>query len=754
MVKLAQTIGATGIAQSTRELMNLNSHVIEVRQNLYSDVQERTATRVWPWTDIQYAGAEVAGNNSVIASCYVPIIAGVVVDEEQAQGGLEKPFRLGLKDKVPGTGSYAQKGIYKRAMHKDPSERDYYWIANGFGMSDYLFGISPDRSIGSCENVNDTDSDSFSKARNRLYTPREWVGRFAKSSRRGESDSITDEEIGSVDGTAPMEILQFESESDALDMISAYPARMIIGFVMGPRDVKLYYTETAIGMMVRRMRRIVESLGPRKPTYYPIGLGHLTRPDGDPWRPSDTKGESQPIANVQGPAPSWDCGAVQYKAQALRARGSLYIPWDQTPYSTMRRNFKYNHIMTMLGREMVETMQAIGIDMNDTLLDAPKTPFHDNGMDTVGASLQMLFASMFGTTTTHNATSDFTVDEASVSAGVKDKLGMLFNSGHIHVDPGVFMYTSIGNKGFFGAKDGQPWMLSSRTGKLKYKGTVISPETLYKEFIAKYLSFCVAAQCLESYFAVPLYQCHWLYVGSPKPEYVTEQLQMNFRSDVYFDGDNSLPFTLIPSRLNPGEVLSRVPCLMDFKKGTRKKEKVNLYLGVRDPLPYGPVIDIRYAGDRPLTTTEEREYTFTPIIEADASVQTQYRNSRTITCAVWPRPSVYSPGATRVAGIYGMLSDNSSVGGHYFYQPLTGVMLNPEVTTTRMFRSTSNVKNQSAALSDQYFKGYTGKTIRRQQKYWNDHMIAEANNPQMLEDRSLETPPDDEMVWPTLARRY
>jgi len=57
-----------------------------------------------------------------------------------------------------------------------------------------------------------------------------------------------------------------------------------------------------------------------------------------------------------------------------------------------------------------------------------------------------------------------------------------------------------------------------------------------REFIAKYLTFNVAAEAVSSYFAVPLYECHWLYTGSPKPEYVTEQLQMNFRSDVYFDG--------------------------------------------------------------------------------------------------------------------------------------------------------------------------------------------------------------------------
>lgn len=567
-----------------------------------------------------------------------------------------------------------------------------------------------------------------------------------------------------VEGTAPLEIKQYMSEDEALDEITAFPARMIVGFVMGPRDVKLYYTETAIAMMVRRMRQIVEACGPQKPQYYPLGLGHLENGNGKPWTPGAVKNESGRIPHVRKPSGVWNAGAVQYKSAALKATGTLYIPWDQTPYSSMRRNFKYNHIMTQIGMEMLETLQAVGIDMNDTLKGDPITAFNENGAGTQVAGLQMLFCSMFGTTTTHSPSSDFQVDETSVAAGLKDRLGMFFNSGHIHMDPGVFSFERTSGGGFLNVEGDRVGMLSQQVDNdLSYKdnGKDVSADLLFKEFIAKYICFNVAAQCLESYFAVPLYQCHWLYTGSPKPEYVTEQMQMNFRSDVYFDGDNSLPFTLIPSLLNPGQVISRVPCYLDISTNTidlgkKKSEQwVNTYLGVRDPLPYGSVADIRYAGDRPLTTVEEREYTFAPIIEADASVQTQYRNSRTVNCAIWPRPTVYSPGATRIGAIYGLLSDNSPVGGHYFYQPLTGTMLNDRVKNV-LYRTMTNDARESAALAKQIFKGQGEKEIARQGDYWEKHSIKENENPQSTRKyseaqlRSLaEENPVEPAVFPT-----
>jgi hypothetical protein len=437
----------------------------------------------------------------------------------------------------------------------------------------------------------------------------------------------------------------------------------------------------------------------------------------------------------------------------------MYIPGDQVPYGTMRRNFKYNHIMTQLGMEMMETLQAIGIDLSPSLVGA--TPVDSNrrtngskaytdseGAGTQVAALQMVFASMFGSTSAMSTTSDFAVDEAGVAAAVKDKLGILFNSGHIHVDPGVCSYER--SSSLFSAEDG---MLSTDVNGLTYKGKNMSPAGIMTEFISRYMTFCVAAQCLESYMSVPLYQCHWLYVGSPKPEYVTEQLQMNFRPDVHFDGDNAMPFTLIPKTLNPGQVLCRVPTYLNCEGDT----EANSYLGIRDPLPYGNVIDIRFNGDKPMTTTEETDYTFTPIIEADSMVQTQYRNSRTVNCAVWPRPTHYSPGATRVGAIYGMMSDNSSVGGDYYYQPMTGALVNDQVEgdIPVVFRAMKNAASDSKLVAEALFQGMDRATQDKQQEYWDKHEVLAKDNPQTTVDTGDTVPDVKDMVFPgtTSGRR-
>jgi len=729
MVKLAQTIGATGISQGTRMIDNFGSHVIEVRQNLYSDKQIKDATRVFPFSDIQYAGAEVAGKSSVIASCHVPIVAGVAVGRDQKDGGLQQPFQTGLDNL----------GV---ALNIDKSP--LHWIRAGFGMSDYLFGISPERSINSVGFGLAAGAlgplrggADFNDRRQKLYSS------GILENRTGSESSF---DLGSVDGTAPLTIKQYLTEEEALDEISAFPSNMIVGYVIGPRDVKLYYTEVAISMMARRMRRVVEELGPCKPTYYPLALGHLaTDNKGTPWKPKTSDRGRNPVPKVYKPSGFWNAGAVQYKSRALQATGSMYIPWDQTPYSAMRRNFKYNHIMTQLGLSMMETLQAIGIDLGADLSTDKSKAFDENGSGAQVAALQMMYSSMFGVTTSHSATSDFTCEPTSIAAGIKDRLGLLFNSGHIHIDPGCLIYKA--------AYRGDDGLLSDSKVDISYCGRNVSPALLMKEFVAKYLTFSVAAEALQSYFAVPLYECHWLYTGSPKPEYVTEQLQMNFRSDVYFDGDNSMPFTLIPSRLNPGEVISRIPCYMDING-----KEPNKYLGVRDPLPYGSVLDIRFSGDKPLTTTEERDYTFTPIIEADSSVQTQYRNSRTINCAVWPRPTHYCPGATKVGAIYGTMSDNKSVGGHYYYQPLTGVMTNDNVND-KIYRAMGVTRSDGPVnerLKNELLAGMGRKETEIQQDYWNKHSIAPEDNPQAVATAITPSDADEsvgEMVFPTTVNQ-
>jgi hypothetical protein len=77
-----------------------------------------------------------------------------------------------------------------------------------------------------------------------------------------------------------------------------------------------------------------------------------------------------------------------------------------------------------------------------------------------------------------------------------------------------------------------------------------------------------------------------------------------------------------------------------------------------------------------MTTIEEREYDFTPIIEADSSVNQVMRNGRVLNIAVLPRPAMYIPGASTLGAISGMMSDNASVGGSYYFQQHNGPFFN------------------------------------------------------------------------------
>jgi len=530
--------------------------------------------------------------------------------------------------------------------------------------------------------------------------------------------------------------MQWSNEDKALNFITKNASEMVIGYVIGPRDVKLYYTETALSMMVRRTGRLVEAMGPFNPMHAPIGLGHLVLPSGGkknsrgtPWAP--LTGDKQGV--VSAPTLGWSAGNVTYGHRALPASGSLYIPNDQVPYSQQKRGYKYNHMLLQAGLELFEVLQAIGADMDTDLSCITKSSMKGNLYNPDGkndlpagcqlSALQILFSSIFGTVVGATNAADFTADEAGVAAGMKEMMGFLFNSGHIHVDPGVLSYK-------YTTKDGVLSSQSIGTGKkfCMYKGQRISAQLLMQEFVAKYVTFCMLATALRPYFSVPTWQCHWLYVGSPKPEYVTEQLQMNFRADVYYDGsDSTLPYTLIPSLLNPGQVLARLPCLFDMSEGSATS-RPNSYLGIRDPQPYGPVDEIRFYGDRPVTVIEEREYTFSPIIEADASIQTTYRNGRTVNMAVWPRPSVYSPGVSRLGVIYGCLADNAKVGGHYYYQYLSGPLQNESVND-KFYRGMSD--DDDKADHSYLVAGQGAKEQARQVKFWRKKEIPAEVNPQL-----------------------
>jgi len=172
--------------------------------------------------------------------------------------------------------------------------------------------------------------------------------------------------------------------------------------------------------------------------------------------------------------------------------------------------------------------------------------------------------------------------------------------------------------------------------------------------------------------------------------------------------------------------------MMNIRKGSVSgKTGANLYLGIRDPLPYGSVQELRFFGDRPVSVIEEKEYTFTPIIEADASVMSSYRNARTVNMAVWPRPTVYAPGATRMGVIYGTMADNAKVGGHYYYQYLTGA-LQKDGQDDRLYRAMADDNDTSTA--GWLLAGQGKKQEELHIDAWNKKKIGPDQNPQMRDD--------------------
>jgi hypothetical protein len=379
--------------------------------------------------------------------------------------------------------------------------------------------------------------------------------------------------------------------------------------------------------------------------------------------------------------------------------------------------------------ELLDCLNAIGVDMNQDL-----TPMNgkmsqvQTKAGTRESALQLLYASMFGTSASISAPGDFEVSEDVVAAQIKDYLGSWFNSGHIHIDPGVFSYVSGRNKRNF-LKQIQEPLFGNR--QFKVRGQLVSGSEAMAEFIRAYFVWCVTCAALGSYFTVPLLQCHWLYTNKMKPEYVVEQLQMNFRSDVYFDGDSSLGYTLIPSRLNPGEVLNRVPCYISNREVGNEKTQYspNNYLGIRDPLPFGPVEEIRFAGDRPLTTIDQREYTFSPVIEADSSVQSTFRNGRSVNFAQLPRPSTYVPGATALGAVYGLMGDNKRVGGHYYYIPNEGVFQNVvDQDELTIYRATVNNPSEDQEVLAYLLAGQTPADEEKHLQHWERNKVLPEDN--------------------------
>jgi len=171
-------------------------------------------------------------------------------------------------------------------------------------------------------------------------------------------------------------------------------------------------------------------------------------------------------------------------------------------------------------------------------------------------------------------------------------------------------------------------------------------------------------------FQVPLTPMTMLHSGGPRPGHVVERLQMNFRPDINVSGGSagSKPYFLMPSQLNPGETLIRMPTLLDTRQAAASA-RPNVWLGPRDPTVLTGVETIHYDGDRPREVTNPDYALESPIIVRDATAGQFEVNDRPISMRVYPRPAYHRVGYN-LAGVFNSLTHGiESASGNYYLYP-------------------------------------------------------------------------------------
>lgn len=686
MVKLSNSIGATNIAQSTRLVTPLSNSLFEITHSEFAD--NESMMRFFPFTDLEYNSAEAAARDNIIASARVPVVAHISAPGASLDA-IRAPPKLYGRSAINGI-------VGKDASKLDESlKKQLEYLLTGVGAADFILGVSPSESAASVASSGNTAKDvTLFKKREAMWSPKNEVSQTATATqaRKAKAGEFIWEDSLVAGTTGPqIEIIQCLTEDQAIEAVSSDVRLRTIAYVIGPRDVQLYFSDSVIGGMVRRLRHLVERYGPCNPHHWPMGLGHLayaSKVDKD--RAQATPATSQLKKGGRGekrkgsrrrdtsklkvakPTWGWSAGAVGWKSGSMPASGQLYMPDDYVPFAKRKRAYKYNHLMTQIGAELVDCLQAVGIEMNSDLSCFSSSDKIAAASTEVISMLQVMYSDplMFGTTDNPEV-SDATFDEGALTTAVKSMMGMFFDSAHTHVDPGVMSFMRNGSSKLRSYTGDDGYLSDTITTDLCWKNAPISPAGLMREFISRYIVFLLVAAAMKPYFKVNVFPMHLLYYGGPKPELVTEQLLMNFRPDWDFGGSSGLPFSLIPTRLNPGEVAVRIPTLFDSSDNFNMKTQGNLWLGPREPVVFQDVEEIRFRGDKPQSVIEKESYYFSPIVEADSFVSGTYRNHRNVTIAHLSRPAYFTPGCSGLGWILGTMSDNSRVQGPQYLLPGT-----------------------------------------------------------------------------------
>jgi len=462
------------------------------------------------------------------------------------------------------------------------------------------------------------------------------------------------------------------SEEEAVKLVADSPTLAKIAYVVTPRTVKFFYHDSMIRQVVSRFRELFESLGSATPSVCFLGLGEVpnsvqrvqsdTYADGvvygkkkgrTPKSVTDPKGDMKTLR----PSRTWKAGSLGWKGGRYEANGSIYIPMDYIPYSTLKRSARYNHVLNQIGLEWMNSLTAIGADWPNVSVD-DSTKRTAGGLKEKLAMLNLFVASLpsFGVTD-NPSPSDAMLDDSTVTSTVRSYLTMPFTSAYTHMDVGLL--ASMSN---FTDKTG---VISNAT-KLFGEGA----QDLFHTFLKNHFVFSIALACLEGKWKLATYPAMFMYEGGPRPEHVQQRMMMNFRPDRDYGGSNPLPYTLIPRSLNPGETKARVPTIMHLASESAGKSAAdtNSYLGPRDPVVITDVKASQYFGDRSETIIEDEFYYASPVITREGTTQSTYRNYRTVNIVNIQRPPFFTPGATILGSLLGMCGHHSMVSGPVYEQ--------------------------------------------------------------------------------------
>jgi len=604
MPTLSNNFGANSIAGTIQPVSSLLTSKFQVTPN------SSTIEHFFPFTDLQFSPADAS--NREIATARVPAIMHCY----PGMGKVERTEGEGVvKNVANGRESYpADEGTFKWAKkgEKNYEEQREARTWFGSGMVNHLWGT---------------------------------------------------DHLG-MDTNAAFE--QVHSEEEAVKAVADNPTLSTVAWMVTPRAVKFFYHDSMIRQIVARMRELIESLGGAQTSVCFMGLGDVEPNKQAAIRTKSGRARSNTNydagkAKVNRPTRVWNAGTLGWKGGRHTAKGSIYIPMDYVPYSTLKRTSKYNHIVNQLGLEWMSSLAAVGSEWK-TMESAGKAQSkRSHNMKERLALLNLFVSSLpsFGTTDSP-APTDAMLDEGTVAAGVRTYLTMPFSSAYTNLDVGLLANLDT---------------YTDEAGNVTNEKKIFGMGALdaFEDFLKNHFIFSVGLACMEARYKLALYPAVLMYEGGPRPEHVQQRMLMNFRPDRDYGGGGLSSYTLLPRVLNPGETRARVPTLMYLAREaaeTKEGAAPNTYLGPRDPVIITDVKTSQFFGDRAETIIDDEFYYASPIITREGTTQSTYRNYRTINIVNISRPPFFTPGSTTLGSVLGMCAHHGPVSGPVYEQVL------------------------------------------------------------------------------------